>query len=433
MGKKLINNPIIAWTILLVSLLTTITTFILINSYIQEKQQNEFDTKSKLINQAIRDRFAIYEQALNAGVAYIYSSENVTQQEWKKFVETLNTHKTWPGIQGIGLSLVVPPNQLMEHNQQMRQQGYKDYTVHPTHPRSYYTAITYLEPLDWRNQRAIGYDMWTESNRQKAMNQAVETGQASRSAQITLVQETNKNTQKGFLTYLPLYESKNTPKTVKERKEQIQGWVYAPFRINDFMEGILGSSDPQIEFEIYDTTQINDDTLLYQSNPNNLITKSDLTRQVKLTIQSHDWTIVFYAPTNQKTALYTWLPIIIVVLGTIFHLLIFYVIFSMYFSNRKTEEIVKERTRELQNIKSNLEHKVMERTKEITQMRDNLEKEVQIQTQELKVKLDEFQRLNQAAMGRETRMIELKKTINDLSTQLGKPKPYDLSAFEDEL
>ena len=50
--------------------------------------------------------------------------------------------------------------------------------------------------------------------------------------------------------------------------------------------------------------------------------------------------------------------------------------------------------------------------------------------QELKQKMEELERFNRLAVGRELRMIELKRQVNELSEQLGKEPPYDLSLLE---
>ena len=52
--------------------------------------------------------------------------------------------------------------------------------------------------------------------------------------------------------------------------------------------------------------------------------------------------------------------------------------------------------------------------------------------EELKNTLEELKRFNDAAVGREERMIELKREINRLSEELGRKPLYDLSFTESE-
>ena len=52
--------------------------------------------------------------------------------------------------------------------------------------------------------------------------------------------------------------------------------------------------------------------------------------------------------------------------------------------------------------------------------------------QALRDQMDELSRFNAAAVGRETRMIELKKEINNLVAQRGEPPRYPLESESEE-
>lgn len=58
--------------------------------------------------------------------------------------------------------------------------------------------------------------------------------------------------------------------------------------------------------------------------------------------------------------------------------------------------------------------------------RKHAEIELQRQSTELLRRNDELERFNQASIGRELRMVELKQQVNELSTRLGEPAPYDV-------
>ena len=64
----------------------------------------------------------------------------------------------FPGIQGVGFSLVVPPDQKAAHTAAIRREGFPDYAIRPDGERELYTSIIYLEPFSGRNLRAFGYD-----------------------------------------------------------------------------------------------------------------------------------------------------------------------------------------------------------------------------------------------------------------------------------
>ena len=81
--------------------------------------------------------------------------------------------------------------------------------------------------------------------------------------------------------------------------------------------------------------------------------------------------------------------------------------------------------------------KVLERARLLTenqQYQERLENEVQNRTRELTEKMEEMSRFNRMAMGRERRIIELKRMINDLLLELDrKPKFQSPDLIEEDI
>ena len=85
----------------------------------------------------------------------------------------------------------------------------------------------------------------------------------------------------------------------------------------------------------------------------------------------------------------------------------------------KLKEEVQKRTQELQETKSILEVKVQARTKELQELADSLEEQVQERTQELQKRVEELERFHKLTLGRELKMIELKREIERLRKKMG--------------
>lgn len=51
-----------------------------------------------------------------------------------------------------------------------------------------------------------------------------------------------------------------------ERRAAIQGFVYAPFRMNDFMDGVLTSYQHGIDIAVYVGNKVDSEHLLYASS-----------------------------------------------------------------------------------------------------------------------------------------------------------------------
>lgn len=284
--------PAIAWLTLCICLLATYAVWQTVQHSITEAAQSRFDELSENTHYAVLQRMLAYEQVLRGGIALFQGSTHVSRNEWHNYVDTLRIEDNFPGIQGIGFAERIKPEELQRHIAQIQAEGFPQYTVRPAGQRTEYTSIIYLEPFTSRNQRAFGYDMYSEPVRRHAMQQARDSGKTIVSGKVTLVQETDKDLQAGFLMYLPLYR-KHTGNSVEERREGLIGYVYSPFRAKNLMRGILGGDSKDLDLEIFDGDQISTDSLMYDDDEIYSIGQTRLFRKsTPLRIQGHQWTLV---------------------------------------------------------------------------------------------------------------------------------------------
>jgi diguanylate cyclase (GGDEF)-like protein len=256
----------------------------------------EFAFRADEIARDINTRMAKYEQILEGASGLFAASEEVDRAEFAEFVRTLRLDEKYPGIQGVGFAQWVTPGGKAGHVARVRAEGFPQYDIRPPGTRDAYTAIVYLEPFDWRNQRAFGYDMYSEPVRRAAMEEARDGGATAISGKVRLVQEVGHGVQAGFLMYLPIYRSHAPHETRAERRANLIGWVYAPFRMTDLMQGILGTHFGEIsdvlDLEIYDGDQPQRGALMFDSDGR--ISPSNAAFQVSrpLPLFGHRWTLV---------------------------------------------------------------------------------------------------------------------------------------------
>ncbi|MBM3570125.1 MAG: hypothetical protein FJX46_15375 [Alphaproteobacteria bacterium] len=231
-----------------------------------ERAAQRFQTQIVESRQAIVGRMANYAQVLRSGVALFDTGVEVTRVRWRDFVEGLRVTVAFPGIQGVGWSVLIKPEDLAAHVAAVKAEGFPAYSVRPEGRREVYSAIVYLEPFGGRNLAAFGYDMLSEQTRRSAMALARDTGRTTASGKVTLVQEIDADRQAGFLMYLPVYRKGAVVSGVAERRDSIVGYVYSPFRMNDLMEGILGSYAGTAALRIFDGAVMTDDNLMYDSH-----------------------------------------------------------------------------------------------------------------------------------------------------------------------
>jgi diguanylate cyclase (GGDEF)-like protein/PAS domain S-box-containing protein len=277
----------VAWIVLLLSLLVTLWVSNNARENLLLAQQVEFKNRAAQISDAVLFRMRTYEQVLRGGVGLFTASENVTRAEFQDYIASIDIQNQYPGIQGIGYSLQIPAARLNAHNSEIRAQGFTDYAIFPAGVRDLYTATIYFEPFGWRNQRAFGFDMFSETNRRTAMENARDTGRAVLSAKVTLIQETDRAMQPGLLLYLPQYKNGAPHTNLAERRSNLRGYIHGSFRLNDLMNGILkknlGDAEADINLEIFNSSAPSADSLLYADDGVARMLSSPLTGRLTLT------------------------------------------------------------------------------------------------------------------------------------------------------
>ena len=286
------------WLILLASLAITYHLWKIERDANLQRLQRDFDFRVRESTERVEQRLLSYEQILRGARGLFAASVSVERNEFRAYITTQHIAESHPGVQGIGFSLIVPAAQRDRYIAAVRKQtlseGLPEYRIWPEGLRPIYTSIIYLEPFSGRNLRAFGYDMYSESVRRAAMDQARDTGKASISGKVTLVQETGKDVQSGFLMYLPIYKNGTQNRSVDERRANIVGWAYAVFRMNDLMNGIMGERSGDLDYRIYDGENMSNESLMFDSDQD--VGNSD-TPQFKairsVDIAGHHWTMLF--------------------------------------------------------------------------------------------------------------------------------------------
>jgi PAS domain S-box-containing protein len=259
-----------------------------------------FATRCADIHDAIVVRLDDHARVLVDCAALFEASDAVSRREWKVFTQSQKIERDLPGTQGVGFSLLIPRAELDRHLQEIRAEGFPDYTVRPAGNRETYTSIIYLEPFADRNLRAFGYDMMSEPVRRAAMEQARDTDAPTLSGKVVLVQETEKAKQAGALMYVPVYRKGMPIDSVEQRRAAIVGWVYSPYRMDDLLQGILGARnlkmDDGLHLQVFDGDRTAPERLLFESptrQGNRRPLAVRLSRQLPVDSSGHRWTLAF--------------------------------------------------------------------------------------------------------------------------------------------
>ena len=352
-GRKVLpylrTCPLVAISVLLALAVLTLAAFQMLEASIHDSARARFMQQTSTIETAIADRLKKQELALLGGLGFIRTADAPTRSGWKTYVDQLDLEHNFPGLLGFGFARVVPPDTRDAYIAGMRAQGLPGFDIYPQTPRSHYTSISFLEPYNERNQRAFGYDMYTEPTRRAAMDAARDSGRAAISGKVTLVQEIDNNVQAGFLMYVPVYAKGQPTATLEERRQALMGYVYSPFRMDDLMAGILGESGHSIDFSVHDTTDADSPLPLQLYDSATADSRSgdgnaDFDRMSTLPLYGRDWTITFHARTGYLNAAEAFGPPAFLAASVVVNAMIFLLLVRLTRARSHAEELtVKER------------------------------------------------------------------------------------------
>jgi len=292
-----IKKTWLAWIVLVIGLLVTIFLSLQVKQNREQEAVEHFAFAADQLTLKIEERLNAYALVLKGASALFVSSHNVTRQEWKSYIQTLDFKDR---VEGIGFNQLILDSELDAHITKIRAEGFPNYTIFPEGKRDAYALVVYIEPFSGRNLRAFGFDTYSEPVCQIAMDKARDTGKPSLTGKIELVQETGVEVQAGTIMYVPIYHHNALYDNVEQRRQALKGWISGVYRMDDLLLGILNDWQQYIkdaiELKIYDGNASTPSNLLFDNTKNNsLLSPSPFYQERIIDFNGHQWLLAFDA------------------------------------------------------------------------------------------------------------------------------------------
>ncbi len=304
-------------------LTSAITGFFVVTA--RERDSSRFEGLVRLTRDRIESHLGADVTMLRGVAGLFAASTEVTEEEFRIYVERLELARHEPGVLGIGFS--------------QRSGSSEQAAAH---------AIIHLEPPSPGNPLAMGYDMFTEPVRRGAMEQAWHTGTPTMSGKVLLPREAAGSEQAGFVMFVPVYQGGTMPDAEEARLRTLRGFVFSAFRAEALFEAIFHSEPPsRISFLVFDGLEPRPEHLLYSSEPGEKDRSGPpaFTATRPLTVAGQQWTLVFASrPGLEKTLLMPWTPAVGAV-GLLFSLLVSVIAWSQVSARQRAEASESERAK----------------------------------------------------------------------------------------
>lgn len=309
---------------------------------------------------SIKKRMETYVNALQAGASLFDASKEVEREEWRRFAQSLDLPNRYQGIQGMGVILPVKEadrDKFVAHYAMGRNFSIlpvdTDQSALPDPAGWRYFVITYLEP-EATNFKAIGLDIASEMKRQQAARASRDYGIPQITGRISLVQDDAK--RPGFILFVPMYYPDRPHDTVHARRMASRGWIFAPFLFENFFNGVLGNMKDAISLRLFEGLSTAPEHLLFRSGEDMPKTFS---RTTVLQLGGRQFTCgwspgpAFHSALREPLWNAASLALVPALLAGLFS--------SLQISGRRANELVEERTHELQEVNERLEVQIVER------------------------------------------------------------------------
>lgn len=289
--RLLHSDRLLPWVVLLCSLTVTHQLWVSARSIALEELQSQFNFRVADAGSRIQLRMLTYEQVLRGARGLFAASNSVERDEFGAYTRMLMLEENYPGMQGLSFARMLTEREVADHVASIAGQGVKGYHLHPAARREKYAPVCFIEPYSGANLRVIGYDNYSDPVRRTAIDEARDSGKATITGKLRLIQESGQNNQAGVIMFLPVYRGVSFPESVDERRRQIIGWVSAPFRMNDLISGILKDSR-DLDVKIYDGETVSDQALLFDNDPgSDEYSQPRFQATTKLLIAGHPWVL----------------------------------------------------------------------------------------------------------------------------------------------
>ena len=221
---------------MLIAAITVLSIFAIERSE-DERSTAQLQSRATAIASALERRANASSAYLRAGAALLATLEDIPPTRFRRFVSELRLDADYRGAEGIGWARVVRPNEIAEFERLMDETAPGSVSLYPrtSGEQPYSVAVTYLQPDTERNRRALGFDMYSETERRAAMDEAERTARPTASGKVVLQQE-GEGEQPGFLIYMPVFEAAPGGRSLR-------GFIYSPFNAGDFLTSALELED----------------------------------------------------------------------------------------------------------------------------------------------------------------------------------------------
>ena len=213
--------------------------------------REEFERMALRTEVEVTERLENVVRGLNAARGLYAASPRVDRDAFRRYVLSGHMDKEFPGVRGFGFVQRVERIDLDAFVAAERADMAPDFSIRQLtdkkHADLYVSKL--IEPAA-NNIGAQGLDLGSEALRRAGLQQAINTGAATVTGAITLVQDDQKSP--GLLLFVPVYRYGAAINVPRERQAALVGLLYAPIVLREILQTMPDVASGLLDFEVLD-------------------------------------------------------------------------------------------------------------------------------------------------------------------------------------
>lgn len=275
--------------------------------YIQHRDEDRFKRSMGAFTDVLTVRMNRQIALLNSAKAMVLLNPEITQTEFKEYVQALDINLNYKGTLGLGWIERLTPEQVQDFT---RRAGKLEASIQPSNGEIF--AILALEPSSNRPPTVVGLNPFQEPLRRNVMTDARDSGEVRMSPLLLPISKTLDQVPI-FGLYDPVYNTPETP-PADQRQRSFRGFIYSPFKAREFLQKVFEEqSQDDVRVEIFSGTGTNKSNLLYVAGTARSRTAAAYRRGGELEVAGQKWTLVFESTPQFEDGpgrdLLIWIPI----------------------------------------------------------------------------------------------------------------------------
>ncbi len=367
-----------AVVVLVIGIVLSAAAAYLVARQLEREARLRFESAVSDAQAAIESRIRAYANVVDGIRGLFIATETVSRDQFRRYIESLDLDRRYPGIQVIHYSRRITAAQrpafvaTVRRDTSVEPRGYPNFSIRPPGERAEYVIAQYVEPMAG-NERAMGLDLGGDAVRLAALERTRDSGRLTSSGTIALAMDPKRHP--GFALRMALYRNDAPIATVAQRREAFTGVVSASFVVIDLMSGVL--SEPflqKIHVRIHDAGFLDNPKGLEPPAADNQMFDSDRllanrpsTRKAPgaaeaagmssisaMEIGGRRWNLYFSARQDLGAPSDRWLPWLVLLVGDTISVLLYGLTRSLATTGSRAVELANRITADLRRSEANL-------------------------------------------------------------------------------